>query len=1296
MIMNRRLFTLILSLLCAMHLVAVASEECMLFPVSLQERCAQSTAIVEGKVIARQSFFNSDKSMIYTAYRIEPYRVWKGALKDQFELIVKGGIVGNQAVHVSPGIELNLPMNGIFFLQSSPVHNPHLSQQSPIKPFDAYGGVQGIITYSEDNISARDPFATYHRLTLYATIESLVGKMSVVYKNLDIATSSKYREEQTLNASISSINPTTLTAGNDAVLTINGSGFGASYTGNAKVEFKSADDGGATWVSALASHIVSWSNTQIQVEVRTSAGTGQVRVTGVDGTQATSSQTLTISYNLLNVTSSNIQYKTWLQNQDGSGGMTFTFNTNFNNNTDAANAFKRALQSWRCGTFVNLKIATGTTSVNSESGSDGVNVVAFNDAGLPSGVLGVTYNYWTSCGTGVWYPTAIDMIFRNSPTPSGWNFGPQATTGNRFDFESVCLHELGHAHQLGHVINTAIIMHYAIGPNSDNRNLNTSSDIPGGADVVAYSTSSKSCGPSIMTALNASNCQVSLPPVAQFTASVTAGCAPLTVNFTDQSSNTPTQWAWDIDNNGSTDYTTQNPTHTYTSPGTYSVKLTATNGNGANTLTRTNYITVNSTPTARSGGIKRPCFGAAVTLGATPAASGGQPPYTYSWSPTNNLSNPTIANPIISAYTFNETRVYTLTVTDANNCVSTSRDTIIPYPQLSVDAGVNRNACVGSSITLGGTPTVSNGTGPYNYSWTPTIGIVNPTSSNPSLTVTAATKYYVTVTDANGCSNIDSVTISLFPQPRANVGEKNKIICSGSSTTIGSGVATNGTAPYTYSWSPTTGLNNPALPAPTASPTQTTLYILTITDANNCTVRDTVTVTVNPLPQPIITAEGSLSLCDGDTLTLTTGQFTSYEWWNGATTRSIKVTTGGIYTVKATNQFNCSALSPAVTVTILPKPTPSITPLRPAVFCEGDSTVLDAGTGFATYLWSNGANSRTITAKQSGTYTVTVTNQQNCKAQSAPIQVTAKPYPDKVITGPNSLCENAGATYNVKASDNTSTTWQVINGDIIEGQSTNSIKVQWKQQSGSVSVVRDRLGCVSVQTYSVTISSTLKPVISRTNGIPCTGNTVTLAAPQGYKTYLWSNGATTQTIAITENGTFTVKVTDDNTCEGTSEPFTITFAEKPPIPTINRIGDTLFSSPASAYQWYRNAQTIPGATEQRFTLKQSGDYNVEITDLASCSAQSAQFSVGVLDIQELDNPNSLIITPNPVNDRVYFHHPYPHHNQTVILYSMLGTVVFSAYNTDISTIDMSALPAGIYLFSVEVHNTRYTTTLIKQ
>ncbi|MFN6066851.1 MAG: hypothetical protein ACK45T_06735, partial [Pseudanabaena sp.] len=80
-----------------------------------------------------------------------------------------------------------------------------------------------------------------------------------------------------------------------------------------------------------------------------------------------------------------------------------------------------------------------------------------------------------------------------------------------------------------------------------------------------------------------------------------------------------------------------------------------------------------------------------------------------------------------------------------------------------------------SSITLGGTPTVSNGTGPYNYSWTPTIGIVNPTSSNPSLTVTTARMYYVEVIDANGCRNRDSVFITLFPQPRANVAHYHSI-----------------------------------------------------------------------------------------------------------------------------------------------------------------------------------------------------------------------------------------------------------------------------------------------------------------------------------------------------------------------------------------------------------------------------------------------------------------------------------------------------------------------------------------
>jgi len=96
--------------------------------------------------------------------------------------------------------------------------------------------------------------------------------------------------------------------------------------------------------------------------------------------------------------------------------------------------------------------------------------------------------------------------------------------------------------------------------------------------------------------VNFGNKQVA-PPVVTFIGSPTTGNAPLTVQFTDQSTGSPLQWAWDVNNDGIVDYNTQNPSHTYVSPGTYTVKLTATNTGGSATLIRTNYIIV----TAESG-----------------------------------------------------------------------------------------------------------------------------------------------------------------------------------------------------------------------------------------------------------------------------------------------------------------------------------------------------------------------------------------------------------------------------------------------------------------------------------------------------------------------------------------------------------------------------------------------------------------------------------------------------------------------------------------------------------------------
>ena len=95
------------------------------------------------------------------------------------------------------------------------------------------------------------------------------------------------------------------------------------------------------------------------------------------------------------------------------------------------------------------------------------------------------------------------------------------------------------------------------------------------------------------TGINFGNRQA-VVPVADFTGNPTSGTAPLTVQFTDTSSGEPTEWAWDVDNDGTTDYSSQNPQHVYMYPGTYTVKLTVTNSAGSNTIIKTGYITVTS------------------------------------------------------------------------------------------------------------------------------------------------------------------------------------------------------------------------------------------------------------------------------------------------------------------------------------------------------------------------------------------------------------------------------------------------------------------------------------------------------------------------------------------------------------------------------------------------------------------------------------------------------------------------------------------------------------------------------
>ncbi|MCI0555705.1 MAG: FG-GAP-like repeat-containing protein, partial [Anaerolineae bacterium] len=161
------------------------------------------------------------------------------------------------------------------------------------------------------------------------------------------------------------------------------------------------------------------------------------------------------------------------------------------------------------------------------------------------------------------------------------------------------------------------------------------------------------------------------------------------------------------------------------------------------------------------------------------------------------------------------------------------------------DAGADRNICAGDSVIIGGNPTATGGNPPYDYSWTPTVGLSNPFIANPKAAPNSTTEYAVEMTDAVGNKATDLVIVTVNLPPTANAGDDREIVI-GASATLGiNPTASGGAAPYTFSWTPATGLDDPSSANPVASPANTTTYLLTLTDANGCRSTDEVRVTVH-------------------------------------------------------------------------------------------------------------------------------------------------------------------------------------------------------------------------------------------------------------------------------------------------------------------------------------------------------------------------------------------------------------------------------------------------------------------
>ena len=859
---------IIIAFLFVMAVIA-GQGQCLTYPVSLPSKANAASVIIEGKVLSQNSFWNSSHDFIYTANEIQVYKIFKGTVTAANVMVVtEGGTVGNDMVVVDPSLKFSVDDRGIIFLQSSLITNSSLNLMTG-NTFEPYASRQGFIKYDLTDLTAHDDYNTYNNVPaqLYQPLVALTGQpfQSIVPFNIYDYGSSETRALPV----ISSISPNPTTAGTlvPSTVTINGSNFGASFTASARLEFRDANNGGASFVITPANHIVSWTNTQIIARVVTGSGSGTFRVTNTTNETTTSGISLTINYNETNVVSSGTYIQPDLVNKNGTGGYVFVYNTTFNGNASAVAAFERALQTWRCATFVNFS-RNGTTSINNQA-LDGTNVVTFDGASaLPAGVLGVSYSYYSSCGGGTWYLNENDLKFRTNGTGGiNWNYGPAATGGGFFDFESVCLHELGHSHQLGHTILPVTVMNYAIGPNTDRRTLTAASETAGGNDIMSRSVINNSCGPTAMIALNSGNCNINAP-VANFSGTPTSGCNSFTVNFTDLSTGGPTTWSWSFPGGTPATSSLQNPTVTYSTPGTYNVTLTCSNALGSDTRTFTSYITVNNCPPPAANFYGTPttvCSGQTVSYFDLSTNS----PTSWSWSfPGGTPAASTLQNPVV---TYNVAGTYsaTLTATNAygsNTSTQTNYITVnnCPPPPIANFSGSPTTLCAGGTVSF--TDLSTNGPTSWNWSFpggTPSTSV----AQNPVITYSSAGIYSVTLVASNssGSSTVtlnNYITVNTCAAPVVSFSGWPTTVCAGQSVSF-TDLSTN--SPTSRNWTFPGGtpgsstLQNPVITYAVAGTYNVTLSATNAFGTNTATVSNYITVSNCPPPGVgLVVNDGSL------------------------------------------------------------------------------------------------------------------------------------------------------------------------------------------------------------------------------------------------------------------------------------------------------------------------------------------------------------------------------------------------------------------------------------------------------
>lgn len=602
---------------------------------------------------------------------------------------------------------------------------------------------------------------------------------------------------------------------------------------------------------------------------------------------------------------------------------------------------------------------------------------------------------------------------------------------------------------------------------------------------------------------------------------------------------------------------------------------TVTGTSGCSSTT-TQLITVNPTPTVTATASNPTiCSGNTSTLTGTGAT-------TYNWLPGPLAGSPVVVTPA-------STTTYTMTGTGANGCTSTQTVavTVNPSPTVTVSAS-NSSICTGGSTTL-------TSTGASTYLWMPG----SLTGSSVVVTPAATTTYTVTGTAANGCTNVQTITITVGSQPTVSASASSASICVGGSTTL------TGSGTTTYLWMPGSLTGTSVV----VTPASTTTYTVTGSNGPGCSNTATILITVNP--NPTVTATGSpTTICAGSSTTLTGGGASTYVWNPGNISGSpitVSPVVNTTYTVTGTSAAGCTGTATRL-ITVNAAPTLTVTPANSSICPGGSVTLVGTTTANHTYSWSptvglSAPTSATTNAAPTVTtsYVLTKTRTSTGCTITRTAVVTVNPTPTITATAASpSICTGGNTT--LTAAGGSTYTW--MPGSL----SGTTVTVTPVATTTYTVTGTSALGCTSTQTVTVTVGPP-PTVTASSSGAICTGGSATLTG-SGASTYLWMPGSLSGTsVVVTPASTTTYTVTGSNGagCSNTatvlvtvnSLPSVSASASSATICTGDAV--TLTGSGASSYAWMPGSLSGSSVNDSPVA---STTYTVTGTDGNGCSNTS--------------------------------------------------------------------------------------------